>query len=168
MSNIVAQDLHCNEKRCTICGKVKPLSAFYPTSNKERLQGKFLESECKQCIPERKKQKPPRQEPQNTKRNPQDSILMAKYNINYADYQAMHEAQKGLCASCGQPETAKSTRTNETANLCVDHCHTFEIVRGLLCVRCNMALGLLNEDPERIDALAKYIRAYRETIDKLR
>lgn len=42
--------------------------------------------------------------------------------------------------------------------LSVDHDHLTGQVRGLLCQPCNLALGHLKDDPERILALADYLR----------
>lgn len=40
-----------------------------------------------------------------------------------------------------------------------DHNHLTGAFRGWLCVRCNHALGLLKDSPERCLALARYARA---------
>ena len=45
-----------------------------------------------------------------------------------------------------------------TESLCIDHCHTTGKMRGLLCKPCNSALGLLNDDPERIYNLLLYLK----------
>ena len=42
----------------------------------------------------------------------------------------------------------------------IDHDHESGMVRGLLCHSCNTALGLLNEDPERMSALITYIKRF--------
>ena len=39
----------------------------------------------------------------------------------------------------------------------IDHCHTTGKVRGGLCHYCNIALGLLEDDPNRIDKLKEYL-----------
>ncbi len=39
----------------------------------------------------------------------------------------------------------------------IDHCHDTGRVRGALCSNCNTALGLLGENPLRINNLANYI-----------
>ncbi|MBM3661163.1 MAG: hypothetical protein FJW95_16895 [Actinobacteria bacterium] len=60
----------------------------------------------------------------------------------------MLEAQGGGCAICGRPEP-------EGGSLHVDHDHETGAVRGLLCFRCNGALGNLDENVERLaDAIA--------------
>lgn len=39
-----------------------------------------------------------------------------------------------------------------------DHDHETGEFRGWLCRQCNMALGLLKDDPLRLEALARYLR----------
>jgi len=52
-------------------------------------------------------------------------------------YDAMLEKQNGLCAICSQ---------KTQGNLHIDHNHQTNEVRGLLCGKCNRAIGLLNDD----------------------
>ncbi len=57
--------------------------------------------------------------------------------------------QGGGCAVCGDPP-------GRTA-LHVDHCHDTGLVRGLLCFRCNSAIGNLRDDPDIIAAALAYV-----------
>ncbi|WAB10804.1 endonuclease VII [Arthrobacter phage Tuck] len=82
------------------------------------------------------------------------------------EYDAMFAAQGGLCAACGKPETG--TNQHGPVSMAVDHDHSCcgdtkacaSCRRGLLCMRCNRALGLLGDDPETILALLEYRRRY--------
>jgi Recombination endonuclease VII len=67
-----------------------------------------------------------------------------------AKYEALLESQAGVCAICGRPPKPK-------APLHVDHDHETGDPRGLLCVRCNNALGLLDERPEVLYLAADYL-----------
>ncbi len=40
-----------------------------------------------------------------------------------------------------------------------DHCHSSGAFRGWLCNACNVALGLVRDDPSILRALAKYVEA---------
>lgn len=90
-----------------------------------------------------------------------DRALKTMYGISLAEYNEMLTVQGGVCAVCKQPEIAPAGRNKRTIDrvpmLHVDHCHTTGAIRGLLCTRCNTALGSLCEDPERVLALLKYI-----------
>jgi hypothetical protein len=66
-------------------------------------------------------------------------------------------AQRGVCAVCGHPPNSYQRRK---ASLAVDHDHATGTVRGLLCGRCNTALGLLGEDSAVIVKLFNYLEAW--------
>lgn len=78
--------------------------------------------------------------------------LKRRYNITPKDYNAMLEAQGGVCAACGNHP--------EGLHLNVDHNHATGRVRGLLCSSCNLALGNVYEDIKILEGLVSYIREY--------
>jgi hypothetical protein len=49
--------------------------------------------------------------------------------------------------------------------LAVDHDHRTGVVRGLLHVSCNMAIGLLRDDPFTIEQALQYVLKHR-TLEK--
>ena len=59
------------------------------------------------------------------------------------DYEQMLVNQNGVCAICGKPETA--TYHGKLMPLHIDHDHMVGEVRGLLCRRCNIKLGYLED-----------------------
>ena len=59
------------------------------------------------------------------------------YGLTLEDYDAMLEKQNDVCAICSQ---------KTEGNLHIDHNHENNQVRGLLCGKCNRAIGLLNDD----------------------
>lgn len=62
--------------------------------------------------------------------------------------------QGGVCASCGSPEP----RSKKGWHL--DHCHGSKEIRAVLCAPCNVALGMLEENPTRVKQLLEYIEKY--------
>jgi hypothetical protein len=84
--------------------------------------------------------------------------LMRYYGIDLAKYQEMLLAQNGVCAICFKPET--SVVNGKIKPLAVDHCHNSEKIRGLLCARCNQAIGLLNEDVNILSSAIGYLRTH--------
>lgn len=69
------------------------------------------------------------------------------------DFERKLASQGGGCAICG-------TTTARVDN--VDHDHATGKVRGILCFRCNAAIGQLDDDPRRARALADYLELHFE------
>lgn len=66
-------------------------------------------------------------------------------------------ASKGnRCEACGIEES------NTNRGLFIDHCHTNNDVKGVLCNHCNAAAGLLGDNPDRAFALFKYLERTRK------
>ena len=76
--------------------------------------------------------------------------LQCRYGITLEDYDQMLEVQQGRCAVCSSKPQMK--------RLAVDHNHSTGKVRGLLCDRCNRALGLLNDDYQIAKSMESYLR----------
>jgi hypothetical protein len=146
---------------CKRCGVKRPIIDFHIV--KECLDGR--RPVCKFCI--RKQQKKrydgnaefarARQRKYNA-HNPQvmrKINLKKKYGITLEQYNTMFIFQGGVCLVCGQSEIV--TRLGKIKNLAIDHNHVTGKIRGLLCQKCNQALGLLNDNPVIIKSLLKYI-----------
>ena len=61
-----------------------------------------------------------------------------------------------LCSICEKPES-QLTKTGIIKLLAVDHCHKTGKLRGLLCSRCNLALGLLNDSSDILYKAISYL-----------
>lgn len=70
------------------------------------------------------------------------------YGLSAEEYYALLEKQKGLCALCGVKPTGK---------LVVDHCHKTGRIRGILCRKCNLGLGLLGDTAEFLAKAVAYL-----------
>jgi len=70
----------------------------------------------------------------------------------------MFKKQNGVCAICKQPETRK--RHNKVDNLSVDHDHSTGKIRGLLCYRCNLLIGLFKNNLELFKEIFEAITEY--------
>jgi len=73
--------------------------------------------------------------------------LQRYYDMTIEQYDAMVKEQDGKCRTCG----------TEPKRLFVDHDHKTGKVRGLLCSKCNTALGYANDDPALLRRLAEYL-----------
>lgn len=83
--------------------------------------------------------------------------LLKKYNITLADKQKMFVTQNGKCGICKE--------VLEIKKLVVDHCHGTNSIRGLLCLRCNCAIGLFADDNKTIIQRAIDMSKYIEKSD---
>lgn len=88
--------------------------------------------------------------------------MFTKYGLRPEDFERMLEEQGGVCAICDQPETARSQWGSQPARLCIDHDHQTGANRGLLCRKCNRALGLLGDSIEGLARALAYLQRTRE------
>lgn len=76
-------------------------------------------------------------------------IYERRFGLTKTEFENLLKSQAGRCAICGDvPEKA----------LHLDHNHQTNKIRGLLCSKCNTALGLLNDNPDTVEAAAVYLR----------
>jgi len=77
--------------------------------------------------------------------------LQKVYGMSWEEYQELYNNQKGECPICLgfleliHPDTV------------VDHCHNTGKIRGLLCRKCNMALGLFSDNIKNLNRATKYL-----------
>ena len=91
----------------------------------------------------------------NSDKIKKSKILQKKYGITFEEYSYMlgHD-QGGVCAIC------KSRRDNVPIKqklLPVDHDHKTGKVRGILCGKCNRAMGLLDENIRILERMIAYL-----------
>jgi hypothetical protein len=156
-------------KRCKHCGETKSLDEFY--GDPKARDGR--RPECKACnlagrarkyaanpqpyidrVKKWQQENPERlnENRREYRRRParqsadRAGYLKRKYGMTIADYERMFEAQGRVCAICGEERT-----------LHVDHDHVTGSIRGLLCFRCNQAIGSLQEDHDIFQKAADYL-----------
>ncbi|GII89623.1 hypothetical protein Ssi03_76130 [Sphaerisporangium siamense] len=157
-------------KICTRCERDLPLAEYYA----EKTGTLGLRAECKSCwstrISNQYKANKERVHARNKAwraANPERqaairrrSRLRRMYGISIEDYGAMLADQGGKCAGCGG--TSSGDRRYDV--FAVDHDHQTGEIRGLLCAACNLALGLLNDSPERLMALVAYLLQHMDVL----
>jgi membrane-associated HD superfamily phosphohydrolase len=72
------------------------------------------------------------------------------YGMTLEDYEVLFNKQGGVCAICGKPET--------TRRLSIDHNHETGMVRGLLCSRCNLTIGKMEDNIELFELAITYLK----------
>jgi hypothetical protein len=134
--------------RCRVCLKKKPAEAFaldaYSKTGRQ--------SRCKECRSRHY---------QKNKKAARDYAYRARYGLTVDEYEALVAKQHGLCALCHKPSNGKRW----AGVLHVDHDHATGKVRGLLCQRCNTALGYF-EDEHLVDRALIYLGLMDEQTTK--
>ena len=96
---------------------------------------------------------------QSAKRKNRDSLHRVK--ITETHYEVLFSLQGGKCKICATP----SGSNGRGDKLAVDHCHESGKIRGLLCHRCNTALGLLKDSQLRMQAAIDYLKESESRIN---
>ena len=165
-----------NIKKCSKCKVVKPISEF--CKNKNNRDGiSYLCRECKIKYSKEYHKRPEviartkvyEQRPEVKARRKEylkrpevkarksarkkGRWLFRTYGITLEQKQQMIAGQNGKCAICNNAlDNGKFT--------CVDHDHTTEQIRGILCRDCNVGLGWI-EKPNFLRTAMVYINKYK-------
>jgi hypothetical protein len=132
---------------CKAC-KSKKSKFYYVGEAKERRQKANRESYYKNA--EDRKAKGRAWHNANKDRARQNRLKRI-YGIDDKDYEMMSRYQENKCAIC---------QTKTEVKLVVDHKHSTEEVRGLLCSACNSMLGYAKENPDILNRAIDYLTDY--------
>ncbi len=76
-----------------------------------------------------------------------------KYGITMEELEAIVESQNHQCCICKVPVDCIVSN--------VDHCHKTGKVRGVLCLKCNSGIGLLQDSVEVVESALRYLKAHQ-------
>lgn len=150
-------------KICISCNVAKPLEDFYRESRvKDGRQARCKKCHIKTTEKYRKKnpelyKKASKKYWDNLNEKKKHNNWIKRYGISAEEYQKMYDDQKGVCKICQNQCQTKQT-------LSVDHCHKTGKVRGLLCIKCNTALGMLNDNVLLFKEAINYLIHSEESI----
>lgn len=88
------------------------------------------------------------------KNNPeslQKYYFKRKYGITLEERDAIFNSQGSRCAICRTDDPGRN-------GWVVDHCHTTNKVRGILCRHCNHVLGFAKDDTAILNLAIKYLK----------
>lgn len=139
------------EKLCTCCNQQKPLERF----SKKKGNSDGLSHKCKDCHNtyvrevwyKKNKEKQIKSSADWRNRNP-ERLKAYSLNVNLEEVIELFKTEK-KCFIC-----------SSTENICLDHCHVSNNVRGWLCNKCNFAIGLLGDTIEKVQPKLKKIVKY--------
>ena len=77
--------------------------------------------------------------------------LLRKYGLSPDGYHKMFLDQGEVCAACGSAEP-RGGRWH------IDHDHDTGNVRGILCLNCNVAIGMVGESIDTLLDIANYLK----------
>ena len=145
-------------KVCTKCRREKPASEF--GKNKQHRDG--LDSWCRTCIKKRNRERWANDPDYRKRRNGivreyqaahpdvrRKSHFKRDYGLTLDQHKAMYLAQNGCCGLCHEPVEYDKTDT--------DHDHKTGRVRGLLCRRCNLLIGNIENNDRLLYDAFKWI-----------
>lgn len=81
-----------------------------------------------------------------TKQKTKDINLKRKFGISLDEFNKMVKEQDNKCSICKREEKVIDHIQKTIRALAVDHCHETGKVRGLLCTKCNLALGCFEDN----------------------
>jgi hypothetical protein len=134
-------------KKCSTCKIEKPLEEFYKSKNET--YGRH--ARCTACVKARTLSDSAKE-----LKNAYNRARSRKYGTGFTqkEFEEKLEEQGGVCAICGADKpTSKS--------LHADHCHETKMKRGVLCQKCNMAIGLFSDNTELMEKAIMYINQYK-------
>lgn len=134
---------------CKSCSKTKELSEFYS----------FRVYDCKECSRIRSKAYYESTKKEVFKDNdvPRNERIAArtrlkKYGVTQEEFLNFIKLAADKCPGCQRKSSQFSGRW------CLDHCHTTGNVRGVLCGKCNSALGFADDSVETLQRLISYLK----------
>lgn len=130
----------------------KEYNKEYYQKHKERIK-EAVKKDYQKNKEARKAQK--KEKYQRTKDLVWENNIQKKYGISKEDYDEILKSQNGGCAICGTDKQVGRGRLH------VDHCHTSNKVRGILCSKCNAGIGQLNDSIELLSSAIKYLEDSR-------
>jgi hypothetical protein len=81
--------------------------------------------------------------------------LKTNYGISIQQFEDLFDSQDRSCKIC-------KTKNISGKNWHVDHSHKHGKIRGILCSKCNQALGMVYDDIEILKNMIKYLEADNE------
>lgn len=165
------------EKKCTRCLETKSLEEFAKSKQVKSGYGAW----CKTCSREVKRESNARvkaadpdvwierrrayvrtyreRHPDRVKEQERRRNLRQYYGITIEQYEALLSDQNGKCAGCQTRPDSKRFAVDHDHKCCPGRKSCGKCIRGLLCSRCNTALGLMNEDKQIIVRLLTYMES---------
>jgi hypothetical protein len=136
-----------NTWHCVVCDSDKSKTEFDVFGKVKKTRRSY----CKSCAPTYWKNRWLKNKETIARQN-RNSRLKTTFGITPEDYEKLSQKQNNQCLIC-----KKDYGNNKNKYLSIDHNHDTGEIRGLLCQKCNSAIGLLNEDIELVKRTLLYL-----------
>lgn len=87
-----------------------------------------------------------------------NEAVSRRHGLTAKEYEEKLAGQGGRCAICGSPDSGMTNR-----RFAIDHDHSTNKNRDILCLKCNAGIGCLKDDPKLLRKAADYIERHRCT-----
>lgn len=134
--------------------KDKIRRAIYYARNIEKIQAKAREQMRQRRLdaPDRVKEIRNRSYHKTKDKGVRKRRLNDAYGITPEHWDSTFEKQGRCCAIC-------SSEVPNGKNWHTDHNHETKLFRGILCGKCNVAIGMANDNPSLLRKMANYLEA---------
>lgn len=155
-------------RECLGCHEVKPLTDFYVRARKKG-RPPSPDSRCKPCTREQQAKYRAAnidfvKAQQAVWRDENREALKRRnfeknYGITWEQRDAMLASQGGVCAICKSPDPkGRDWHMDHDHACCPTKARSCgNCLRGLLCGRCNIAIGCFDDDPQVMHAAIEYV-----------
>ncbi len=147
---------------CSKCHLALPRNEF----RRDKVKSNGLHSHCRICSRQTKEQTRGHDQELARARNKRwrdkhkyRRDINSKYGMSIRERQLLLIKQNHKCAICGIPEMEMMCR------LSIDHCHKTGAVRGLLCKKCNLAIGNMMDNIGILQNAITYLENYNCNTD---
>ncbi len=175
----MVQEIKLTMQKCSTCNKVLPFEKFHKKSQNKNGYSHI----CRRCTSDKwkeyRKQDPNFAEKHKLRgsrwysENREDKLkknkewreshkseyreinLKSRFGINNLQYDNILESQNNSCAIC------KKHKDEFSYHLVVDHCHATGKIRGLLCKKCNLGIGHLDDNIDILKSSISYLEKYK-------
>lgn len=90
--------------------------------------------------------------------------VLYRHGMRPEDWAAMWQAQDGRCYLCGDDLAEGKTHVDHDHSHCPRNRSCGICRRGLTCNRCNQAVGLAGDDPDRMERMAENLRSAKREV----
>jgi hypothetical protein len=124
-------------RQCRMCEKLFHISEFNRNS-------KYPNSYCKECTDIK-----------------QFRSLLKRMGLTEERYNKIISDQNNLCYICKRPEKGDRRLSIDHDHQCCPSGRSCGVcVRGLICLKCNTALGAVNDDPQILLSMISYLQSH--------